>query len=301
MDSMTLIAVASAVTAGITIGVGCFGPAMGQGRAVSTALSAIAQQPDAAPTQAINFLVLVWLLQRYLYKPVLAAIAAREQKIAATIKDADTQEGKAKAAGEELRKRNEAFDQERNGLMQQATQAGATERERLFESARRDSALLRVKLAQALDAERAQQLSVRTRAEVFALARKALHELAGVGLEDRMVELLIERLRALPEPQRLALSGTPAAQAQVALVRSADDPSAPGRSKLEAAIHERLGAGVVVRFETVPELICGLEISVAGQKLPWSVADYLSTLAGDVAALSAAQVTAPIEAPAHAL
>jgi F-type H+-transporting ATPase subunit b len=254
--------------------------------------------------QAINFLVLVWLLQRYLYKPVLAAIAAREQKIAATIKDADTQEGKAKAAGEELRKRNEAFDQERNGLMQQATQAGATERERLFESARRDSALLRVKLAQALDAERAQlaqQLSVRTRAEVFALARKALHELAGVGLEDRMVELLIERLRALPEPQRLALSGTPAAQAQVALVRSADDPSAPGRSKLEAAIHERLGAGVVVRFETVPELICGLEISVAGQKLPWSVADYLSTLAGDVAALSAAQVTAPIEAPAHAL
>ena len=50
MDSMTLIAVASIVTAGITIGVGCFGPAMGQGRAVSTALSAVAQQPDAAPT-----------------------------------------------------------------------------------------------------------------------------------------------------------------------------------------------------------------------------------------------------------
>ena len=50
MDSMTLIAVASIVTAGIAIGVGCFGPAMGQGRAVSTALSAIAQQPDAAPT-----------------------------------------------------------------------------------------------------------------------------------------------------------------------------------------------------------------------------------------------------------
>ena len=50
MDSTTFIAVASIVTAGITIGVGCFGPAMGQGRAVSTALSAVAQQPDAAPT-----------------------------------------------------------------------------------------------------------------------------------------------------------------------------------------------------------------------------------------------------------
>ena len=50
MDSMTLIAAASIVTAGITMGIGCFGPAMGQGRAVSTALSALAQQPDAAPT-----------------------------------------------------------------------------------------------------------------------------------------------------------------------------------------------------------------------------------------------------------
>jgi F-type H+-transporting ATPase subunit c len=50
MDSMTLIAVASTVTAGITIGMGVFGPAMGQGRAVATALSAVAQHPDAAPT-----------------------------------------------------------------------------------------------------------------------------------------------------------------------------------------------------------------------------------------------------------
>jgi len=50
MDSMTLIAVVSIVTAGLTMGVGCLGPAIGQGRSVSTALSALAQQPDAAPT-----------------------------------------------------------------------------------------------------------------------------------------------------------------------------------------------------------------------------------------------------------
>ena len=50
MDSMTLIAAASTVTAGVTIAFGSFGPAMSQGRAVSTALSAVAQQPDAAPT-----------------------------------------------------------------------------------------------------------------------------------------------------------------------------------------------------------------------------------------------------------
>jgi F-type H+-transporting ATPase subunit c len=49
MDSMTLIAVASIVTAGLTISVGCMMPALGEGKSVATALSSMAQQPDAAP------------------------------------------------------------------------------------------------------------------------------------------------------------------------------------------------------------------------------------------------------------
>ena len=50
MDSMTLIAIASIVTAGLTIGVGCVAPALSEGRSVATALSALAQQPDASAT-----------------------------------------------------------------------------------------------------------------------------------------------------------------------------------------------------------------------------------------------------------
>jgi len=50
MDSYTLIAVASILTAGLTTGIGCMCPALGEGRAVATALSSLAQQPDAAAT-----------------------------------------------------------------------------------------------------------------------------------------------------------------------------------------------------------------------------------------------------------
>ena len=50
MDSTTVIAVASITTAGLTISIGCIAPALGEGKAVATALSSIAQQPDAAPT-----------------------------------------------------------------------------------------------------------------------------------------------------------------------------------------------------------------------------------------------------------
>lgn len=50
MDSMTIIAVASIVTAGLTIAIGVIGPSLGEGRAVSSALTSLAQQPDASAT-----------------------------------------------------------------------------------------------------------------------------------------------------------------------------------------------------------------------------------------------------------
>jgi F-type H+-transporting ATPase subunit c len=50
MDSVTIIGVASIVTAGLTTGIGCMMPAIGEGKSVSSALSSVAEQPDAAPT-----------------------------------------------------------------------------------------------------------------------------------------------------------------------------------------------------------------------------------------------------------
>ncbi len=50
MDSTTIIAVASIITAGFTTGIGCMFPAFSEGKAVASALSSLAQQPDASST-----------------------------------------------------------------------------------------------------------------------------------------------------------------------------------------------------------------------------------------------------------
>lgn len=50
MDSISLIGMASVITAGLTIAIGAIGPAIGEGRAVASALSSIAQQPDEKNT-----------------------------------------------------------------------------------------------------------------------------------------------------------------------------------------------------------------------------------------------------------
>ena len=50
MESLTMIAMVSIITGGLTICIGAIGPAFAEGRAVSNALTALAQQPDAAST-----------------------------------------------------------------------------------------------------------------------------------------------------------------------------------------------------------------------------------------------------------
>ena len=57
MDNTSLVAIVSIVTAGLTTAIGCMMPALGEGKSVSSALTSIAQQPDAAPTITRTFFV----------------------------------------------------------------------------------------------------------------------------------------------------------------------------------------------------------------------------------------------------
>src|SRR5665647_3963698 len=81
--------------------------------------------------QIINFLILVWLLKRFLYKPILKAIDEREEKIAAQIKDAEAKDVAAKKEQAELQKKNETFDKEKKELRDKAIAETNVERQKL--------------------------------------------------------------------------------------------------------------------------------------------------------------------------
>jgi F-type H+-transporting ATPase subunit b len=148
--------------------------------------------------QAINFLILVWLLKRFLYRPVLDAIDTREKRIAAKIADADAKEAEAQKQRDDYQQKNQAFDQERNTHMNQVLEEAKAERAHLLDTARQESEDLRVRLAQGLRNEQQslnEEISRRAREEVFAIARKVLSDLAGTSLEQRMTEIFLDRLR----------------------------------------------------------------------------------------------------------
>ncbi len=239
--------------------------------------------------QVLNFLILVWLMKRFLYKPILHALDAREQRIAKELAEADAKKREAEKEREKFRKSNEAFDQERVELLSKVKQEVKAERERLLDEAQESADALRAKRREALESELRhlhKEIARRSLEEVFATARKMLADLAGTTLEERMSEVFTGRLRRLEGEAKQDLATALNTSSVPVLVRSAFALPSEQQGAIQHALQETfsvdpstpLGAGIRVRFETAPDVISGIELIANGRKVAWSMADYLSSL-----------------------
>ena len=239
--------------------------------------------------QLLNFLILVWLMKRFLYQPVLNAIAAREKKIADQLADAAATKAKAHQQQAMFEQKNQAFDEQRAALLSEAKAAAKAERERLQHEAREaaDAASAQREKAQLADTQQLHaEIARHTQKQVFDISRRALGDLAGVGLEQRVCEVFIKRLRAIDGPalEKLGAALKGASDAEPAVLRSAFELPPPQRAAIQTALDESFGQPVALKFETAPDLVSGIELTAQGQKLAWSISGYLSALSSDLQA-----------------
>jgi F-type H+-transporting ATPase subunit b len=242
--------------------------------------------------QALNFLVLVWLMKRFLYKPILDAIDEREKRIANELANADAKKAEAQKEHDEFQHKNTEFDQQRAALMSQATEAAQTERQRLLDEAREAAVALSAKRQEALTNEEQklhQAICRRTQQEVFAIVRKALTDLATTSLEERIGEVFTRRLRELNGRAKAGLAEALKTAPDPAVVNSTFDLPAGQRAAIQNALNETFSAEVRVRFATSPDLIGGIELTTNGQKVGWTIADYVASMEKSVEGL----LTAP--------
>jgi F-type H+-transporting ATPase subunit b len=238
--------------------------------------------------QALNFVILVWLMKHFLYGPILNAIDAREKRIAKEIADADAKKAEAQKEHDEFQHKNEEFDQQRATLLSKATDEAKGERQRLLAEARQAAEALTAKRQETLrnDAHNLNQaISRRTQQEVFAIARKALTDLATTSLEERVGEVFTRRLRAMDSQAKAGLAQALKTTSAPALVRSAFDLPAEQRATIQNALNETFSAEIRLRFEIAPDLVGGIELTASGQKVAWSISDYLASLERDVGEL----------------
>jgi len=231
--------------------------------------------------QILNFLVLVWLLKRFLYKPILNAIDEREKKIESQLKDADNRESVAKKEQDEFKKKNEQFDQEKKERMDKVVVETNVERDKLMEIARNEAAELRVKLQKSMSEMQEnlnRYIAQKTQQEVFAIARKTLADLASQSLEEQSTTLFIKRINELKKDEKQQFIKAFKSESTPILIGSAFDLPKKQQSEIQNVVSEILGTETHFQFKTTPEIISGIELTSNGFKVAWSISEYLNSL-----------------------
>jgi F-type H+-transporting ATPase subunit b len=238
--------------------------------------------------QILNFAILVWLLKRFLYRPILNAVDAREKYIAKAIADAEAKKSDAEKLRTSLETKNIEFEQRRASLLSKAADEATAERVRLLDEAHKAAEALGAKRQQTLRSEARtfnQKLRRQTQHEVFGIARKVLSELAEANLDEQMVSVFIKRLQTIDEKAKQVLADA-LKVANPALVRSVFELPIVQQDAIRKAIDQIFGGQFQLTFEIAPDLVGGIEISAGGQKVAWSIAEYLGSLEKSIDSLT---------------
>ena len=209
--------------------------------------------------QTVNVLVLLWLLRRYLFRPVMASVAARRQAADALLAEAAAQRAAAEATAGELARRAEDSVAEAERLRAAAGAAAEAERKRLLAEASAEIGKTRDAAAAAIRRDRAalrQELETQARALAVTIAARLLARLPGPAATAAMLAALEAELAALPAAQlhALAVPGAPLEVVSAAPLSEAD------RASCAALLAGLSDPPLPLRFSVDPALIAGIEL-----------------------------------------
>jgi len=228
--------------------------------------------------EIINFLVLVWILKRFLYKPVLAVIARRRAGIEKSMADAEALHADAEKLQEQYEDRLVVWDQERLQAREALDREIEAERERAMAELQ---IALEEKRKMASMAEARRQADAMRKFEETALnqgarfATRLLEQASGPETEARLVEMVLTELTKLPDEQIAALRNSYGKTPATVVVVSAFPIPGDQRQRLEQALATLIGSDIPLRFEQNSDLLAGLRITIGAWVLGVNLRDEL--------------------------
>jgi F-type H+-transporting ATPase subunit b len=232
--------------------------------------------------EIINFLILVWILKHFFYKPVLNVIARRRRSIEKSLNDANTLHEDAEALRVQYENRLAEWEKERQAARTSLVKEIETERAQQLEALRATLGKERKK-ARVIEQRRLETNRLRT--EEMALAQGAqfatrlLSVAAGPELEQRLLDLLLKELTALPPKQLSTLRAAAGKTADRILVASTYPLNDATRLSLENTLASVLEVTTPFHFEQDKELLAGLRVTMGSWVLRANLQDELKSFA----------------------
>lgn len=242
--------------------------------------------PWIVVAEIINFLILVALLQRFLYKPITQAMTQREASIADRLQSATLREVEAQQTIEQYEQLQVDWAETTKARFHAMHQQLETEQIDRREQMRAALATKRKQWYEALHQEQQAclaNLRDQVQAQLIQTVRRTLNDLANTTLEQQMLEVLLHQLQTLdPADQQLLQEavnrqgGHPHWQI---ITTFALEPAV--RNRLISAVQSQLVPQIqpdAFSFETHPDRPCGIELRTQGYKLAWHIEHYLDRL-----------------------
>ena len=226
--------------------------------------------------QILNFLILVFLLRRFLYGPIVNTMQERERLVKERIENAEKKEHEAAAE----RKRYQALNQELREHFEQKQRQAEEEvqawRKEALHTARQqvDAALQewRKSVRQEMDSFKTElrRFSVQ---QTYAVAGKAIRDLADASLEERMVGVFLSQLKSG------GVDLSKLKKSDGVTLRSAFEFPSQLRDQVQKAIGAHLDDDISLKFEITPDLAAGIELAAQdGHQVTWNLRRYLDAL-----------------------
>ena len=226
--------------------------------------------------QIANFLVLLWLLKRFLYRPILDGIDAREAEIAKRMADAEQAKQDAKIAENQFIKQRAQLVSDQDALLEKALAATEDQRDGLLSDARTKLQQEQKDWRKHLEHERVafnKRLQETGSDALMKLTRKALSDLADEQLEDAIVRHVGKQLEPIAAELLQAAAGSLKAQ-----VSTRDALPAATQILLQSEVQQWLPE-VTLSFATDAQQSPGLVMQVGGAQVSWTTDSYMDEFA----------------------
>lgn len=236
--------------------------------------------------QIVNFLILVWLLKKFLYAPVLGAMERRQQKIADQLQQAQAKEKHAEQEKERYLGLQKEIRDKAEDELAEAKASAEQLRAELFEEVKQEALQARQQWQQSLAREK--DLFLEQTGRLFSrqfqqLAASAFKELADQRLEATIIDVFWQKIK---QNQQSINALTEQIHANEPLtVTTSFELDEDGKKNMQNRITTLFGAETTVLFEQDPNLLAGINMEAGGKKICW---DYRHFLEGFTEALDLA-------------
>ncbi len=230
--------------------------------------------------QVINFGILLWLLNRFLFTPMTLVIAERESAIRGRIRDADAKFSRGEEVEQEWITRQKTIDVETASLRTAARDAVEQERRELLEAARDSVEQQRSKWIEQQKREAAaesQAIKTDIAHAAVDVARRALKDLANGDLDALVVRKLLSELEEMSDSTRSSLRSSVPARDRV-IVSTTLELAPTLQKDVTTALLAALGEDIVIKYEQSADLVSGIRITAGSHELEWSVCGFLESL-----------------------